>query len=248
MPIKVVLVEDEPPSLDRMKSLLSTFADIQIIGQAVDGKSAVDTINQQQPDLVFLDVQLPVFNGFEVLQKLEHKPHIIFVTAFDQYAIKAFEENAIDYLLKPISRDRLAEAIGRAQHRLQSISTEQVQLLLSAVVKKPFLQRFTIKIGDEVLFIPQTEVYYFEAKDKYIFLHTFNKYLIYDSTLKDLEKCLDPGCFIRIHKGIIVSISKIDRLKRSFNGRYKIHLKDAKKSSFEIGPTFVHQVRSGLQF
>ena len=115
--IRAVLVEDELPSLERLKSLLGAFDDIHIVGEAADGPSAIDVIDEQRPDLVFLDIQLPVYTGFQVLEKISHKPHIIFVTAYDQYAIKAFEENAVDYLLKDASLEALLGAIRRAAKR-----------------------------------------------------------------------------------------------------------------------------------
>ncbi|OGB99967.1 hypothetical protein A2V82_09700 [candidate division KSB1 bacterium RBG_16_48_16] len=246
--IRAVLVEDELPSLERLKSLLGAFDDIHIVGEAADGPSAIDVIDEQRPDLVFLDIQLPVYTGFQVLEKISHKPHIIFVTAYDQYAIKAFEENAVDYLLKPMSPERLASAITKARRRTQPVSRELIQLLQSAVNKSGYLERFTVKIGDEVLLLPQSEVVWFQAEDKYVFLHTYDREYIYDATLKQLEKALDPARFIRIHKSLVVSIAGIDKLKRAFSGKYKIHLKDAKKSAFEIGRTFLPNVRSVLDF
>ncbi len=248
MIIRTIIVEDETPSLERLKSLLQEFDEIEIVGQAQDGPAAVKLINDSKPDLAFLDIQLPVYSSFEVLVKIEHKPTVIFITAYDEYAIKAFEENAIDYLLKPTDSQRLARAIEKVR-QLNRPADEKLFTILKSIVKPiKYLDRFSVKIGDEILFIPAEDVYWFQAEDKYIFLHTAAREFIYDSTLKDLEKALNPEQFIRIHKSTIVAIDKIHKMKRTFAGKFKVQLKDAKKSGFEIGRTFVNATRERLRF
>lgn len=248
MKLKTVIVEDELPSLNRLRELLAAFDNIDIVGTARDGEQGVKMINDIKPDLAFLDVQLPVFTAFDVLERLEHRPGIIFVTAYDQYAIRAFEENAIDYLLKPTTPDRLKKAIDKVAQKRQTIDRGLLEILKHALEDKHYLNRFSIKIGDEVLFVPAADVCYFHAREKYVFLNTHNQEHIIDLTLKVLESRLDPNHFLRIHKSVIIAIDKIRRVKKSFSGRFKVQLNNASKSSFEIGRTFLAGVRERLDF
>jgi DNA-binding LytR/AlgR family response regulator len=247
MPLKTIIVEDETPSRERLKSLLTDYKEIELIGEAENGPDAVNLINTIKPDLVFLDIQLPVYTGFEVIQKIKFQPLIIFVTAFDEYAIKAFEANAVDYLLKPTTPQRLKEAIDRIYQR-----TSQKQDLLLAIKnimgKNEYRKRFTVKNRDEILFIPVEDIYWFHAQDKYVFLHTVDKKYLIEETLRNLEDCLDPEYFIRIHKSIIVNLKKMGRIKRKLNGQYQVQLNDIEQLSFKIGRTYLPLVKKKLQF
>jgi len=246
MRLRTVIVEDEAPSLRRLKALLSEFDEIELISDAKDGPSALTLINTEKPDLAFLDIHLPGFSSFELLEKLSHKPMVIFVTAYDEYAIKAFEENAVDYLLKPTDKTRLSRAIKKVKQLNLSIDENLLHILKSAVSEVKFIERFPVKKGDEILFIPVQDVYWFQADDKYVFLHTATHEFYYNATLKDLEKCLDPKRFVRIHKSYIVAIDKIQKMKRSFASKYKIYMSDQKISSFEISRTYIKNVRELL--
>ena len=248
MKLRTVIVEDELPSLNRLQELLAEIENIELVGSACDGERAVQLINEVKPDLAFLDVQLPVFTSFEVLHRLSHRPSIILVTAYDQYAIQAFEENAVDYLLKPTSPERLRKAIARVTRIKRHFDRELLEALQSALEKKQYLHRFSVKIGDEILFVPAHDVYYFHAEEKYVFVNTFNQEHIIDLTLKALETGLDPGEFLRIHKSVIVAIDKINRVKRSLVGKFKVQLNNSAKSSFEIGRGFLSSVRERLNF
>ena len=240
MKIKTVIAEDEIHSLERLKSLLQDYKEIEIIGEAPNGPAAVDLIDDKKPDLAFLDIQLPVFSSFEVLKRIKHKPKVIFITAYDEYAIKAFEESAVDYLLKPTDSERLGQAIERIKQLEQPLDEKIFTVLKSIIKEETYLDRFSVKIGNEILFIPAEDVYWFEAEDKYIFLNTVSHKFIYDSTLKELEEVLNPEQFIRIHKSYIIAIDKIHKIKRTFAAKYKVQLNDAKKSNFEIGRTFLN--------
>jgi DNA-binding LytR/AlgR family response regulator len=248
MKLRTIIVEDEIHALERMKKLLSSFKEIEIVGEAEDGKTAISLIDDVKPDLAFLDIQLPEFTSFEVLERVKYKPGVIFVTAFDQYAIKAFEENAIDYILKPTSEDRLAKAIVKLKQHQQIFNDNILNVLKDAIHKNEYVERFTVKIGDEILFISSEKVFWFKAEDKYVFLNTYDKQYIYDSTLKELELMLDPKLFCRIHKSVIVAQNKIEKIIKSFAGRYNVRMKNNKKTKFDIGRTYLPDLRDKLKF
>ncbi len=247
MTLRTVIVEDELPSLNRLKELLENIDHIELVGCAQDGEEAVKLINTTKPDLALLDIQLPVFTSFEVLNRLKHRPNIIFITAYDQYAIKAFEENAVDYLLKPTSADRLTKAIKRVDQNKNN-NLDLVSILKNALKDESFSDRFSIKLGDQIIFVHEDEVLYFHAEDKYVFLNTENNKYILDLTLKDLTLKLDPEKFLRTHKSYIIAIDKIKRIKRTFPGKYKIQLAGASNVTLEIGRTFLPDVRNRLEF
>ena len=246
MRLRTILVEDEAPSLRRLKALLLEFGDIEIIAEAMDGPTALTLINTEKPDLAFLDIRLPGFSSFKLLEKLTYKPMVIFITAYDEYAIKAFEENAVDYLLKPTNRKRLSRAIEKVKQFNQVIDEKLLKILKSVVHEVKYQERFSVRKGDEIVFISGKDVFWFQADDKYVFLHTATLEFFYNSTLKDLEKILNPEKFIRIHKSIIVAIDKIQKLKRTFAGKYKIYMNDQKLSSFEIGGTYIKALKERL--
>ncbi len=249
MQYKTLIVEDEPHSRARLMTLLEAHTEIDVVDVAQDGPDAVQKIDSLKPDLVFLDVQLPGFSGIEVLEKINHRPMVIFVTAFDEYAIKAFDENAIDYLLKPTTPERLSAAIAKVVNQSSpAIDVDFIRLFKNSIEAKNYLSRFTIKIGDEILLVPVNDVWWIHAEDKYVFVNTFNKSYIVNETLKNLETLLDPASFIRIHKSVIIHVKKIRRIKREFIGGYKIYLDDEKKSGFEVGRTYLALVRTTLNF
>ena len=248
MKIRTLIIEDEQHALARMKKLLKNFSDIEVVGEAMDGQAAITMINDLRPDLVFLDIQLPQYTGFEVLDHVKYKPSVIFVTAYNQYAIKAFEENAIDYVLKPTSIERLGKAIAKVIQIEQKIDKRVIKLLKAAMATQDYLLRFTVKCGNEILIIPVNKVYWIKAEDKYLFINTFDQEYIYDSSLKKLEQILDPEQFFRIHKSAIIAQNKIAKIVKSFTGKYLLKLEDKNKSSFEIGRTYLPQLRKKLMF
>ena len=229
-----VIVEDHPDSLKQLKVLLSQFPRVQLAGEASDGSSAIELICRCRPDLVFLDIHLPDMNGFQVLEKLPYEPAVIFTTAYDQYAVKAFEVNSIDYLLKPVAKERLETAIARVLD-LKSVSfTHALKTLESLMSRKNKHIRFSIQKADQLLVIPQEEVYYFEVKERYLYLCTYDSAFFYNSTLKQLEESLDPELFLRINKSNIVSLDKIRCLKRDYMNRYRVILKDKNSTKLKI--------------
>jgi two-component system, LytTR family, response regulator len=223
--ISSVLIDDEKISRDRLKRLLRPYTNIDIISEADNGRTAISLINDLKPDLIFLDIQMPEFTGFEVLQKIKHFPSIIFVTAYDDYALKAFEVNSIDYLLKPIEEKRLRGSIEKAKRYIDNKGQSSYHDLLHFVSKQD-LDQFTVRFGDKVLFIENSEVSYIEAKEKNVFIHLVSgKEYIIDYTLNYLEEKL-VNSFIRIHRSFLLNKKQIKEADRLGNGKYNFIMKD----------------------
>lgn len=248
MTIKSFIVEDEPHSLSRLKTLLLNFDEIDVIGEAGDGDTAVQKINELKPDLLFLDINIPGKNGLELLQFLSYEPMIIFVTAYEEYAIKAFEENAIDYILKPTTVERLEKSISKVLKNNKKVDENILNILNSIIHKDSYKKRFSIKDDDEILIIPEEDIYYFKAQDKYTFLCTKSREYYYDDSLKNLEETLDPEKFIRIHKSYIVSIDKITKLKKWFLRDFSIELTDENNTVLKVGRSYLPLLKEKLNF
>jgi two-component system LytT family response regulator len=247
MIIHTLIVDDEPPARKVLKFWLGEYPDIQIVGECSSGQEAVKMINKLSPDLVFLDIQMPEMNGFEVLQNINpaHVPVIVFVTAYEQFAIKAFEFHAIDYLLKPIGEDRFREAL---QHVIAEISLHNLQLysdklkamasdyfkLLNADLRiaeqgsvkpeKPYIHRLMIKILNKIVVVPMDDVLWIESARELVHIHTNDKKYVHRETMTVLENELDPKIFVRIHRSIIVNISKVKMLHPMSHGDFIIQL------------------------
>jgi two-component system LytT family response regulator len=186
MRLRALVIDDEELARKRLRKMLQKYdGEIDVVGEARNGEEAVERIESFLPDLVFLDVQMPAFDGFEVARRMRHKPLIVFATAYDEYALKAFEENSIDYLLKPIEQVRLDKAIEKLRRIFSTTGVQMdknVERLLSHLASPP-LKRLQVKSGEKIVFIDLDEVVFFEAKDKYTFLHTANAEHIIDLTL-----------------------------------------------------------------
>ena len=248
MPIRTAIVEDEPHSRDRLAKLLAAFADVEIVAQAADGQTAVAAIDGLEPDLVFLDIQLPEFSGFEVLEKVAHRPAVIFVTAYDQYALKAFEENAVDYLLKPIVERRLAQAVERVRAGRRRIESTVLSVLREALRGPRFPERLAVRRGNTILLTPVADICWMTAEDRYIVLHTSEQEYLFDGSLKELETQLDPDRFCRIHRSVIVAQDKIVKIVRSLGGVYSVKMAGRNGPSLAIGRAYLPQVRARLRF
>jgi two-component system LytT family response regulator len=227
---RTILIDDEEPARIRLKELLNDYTDtITIIGEAKNGDEAVSLINTLHPDLIFLDIQMPGKDGFEVIQSIEKVPYIIFCTAFDQYALKAFETNSIDYLVKPVGKERIAKSMIKLQSlgdkTDHSAVLHMVEEMMSTRKPEP-LTSFPVKVGDKVVFIKLEEISFFEAKDKYVELHTFEgKQFILDQSLNYLEEKL-PSFFLRVHRAIIINTCLIQEIRKYLGSKYCIYLKD----------------------
>ena len=237
MKYKTLLIDDEPLALDRLERLLQPHRDlVDIIGRASNGAEAVAKIETQKPDLIFLDIQMPEFNGFEVLEQLTHQPWIIFSTAYDEYALKAFATNSIDYLLKPVDPERLKKALEKLQHLTRSeVSAFQSQLQnLLAGLKPAAAKRIQVRAGDHIRFLNVKDIFFFQAEDKYVEAHTYEEVFLLDATLNDLEAELPAADFVRIHRSTIINLNHLAEVVREFPGSYRARMKDKKKSGLPV--------------
>lgn len=222
--LRALIVDDEMLARERLSRKLAEFSDrIDIIGEAANGEEALEKITALSPEVVFLDIQMPGKNGFEVIAELDKPPAIIFVTAFDSFALQAFEASAVDYLLKPVTHERLENSLQRLSQQPAENSTAAEIARLMAHLRKSsdFLRRLTLRKGDRILFIEVAEVLYFKAEDKYTFAVLSNREEIISQTLNELEEKLDGEQFVRIHRGYIINRTFLKALQRNENGRYQ---------------------------
>lgn len=225
----VLIIDDEPPARQIIREYLKAYPVLEIAGEFHDGFSGLKAIQELKPDLVFLDIQMPKLTGFELLDLLDDPPLIIFSTAFDQFAIKAFEMNAIDYLLKPYSRDRFAQAVEKALHALRSETRDikAVKSVLETVDAQPdLLARIAVKIRHKVHVIPVQEIRYLEADGDYVTIHTAKDKFLKEKTMKYFETHLDPARFIRIHRSTIINVEFMDKLEYYDKESYAVMMKD----------------------
>jgi two-component system LytT family response regulator len=247
----VLLVDDEPVARRRLGRLLREDRDIEIAGECGDGASAVAAVRTLEPDLVLLDVQMPEMDGFDVLQALgaERLPAIIFVTAFDRYALRAFEVHALDYLLKPVDCERLARAIARARARLAesrggALDPRVLALLEGFAAERRFLTRMPVRTGGRLLVVPMSDVDYITAADNYVTLHAGGQEHLVRDTMGRLERELDPARFVRIHRSTIVQVDRIRELLPDFHGDFTMILVDG--SRVQLSRTYRARVEQVL--
>jgi two-component system, LytTR family, response regulator len=241
-----MVIEDNPHSLSELLSLLSQFDSVDVIGNASDGNQAVELITRLKPDCLFLDVNLPGLNGFEILKRIPFEPMVIFVTAFDNHAVKAFEANGIDYLLKPVTMERLKKAVDKATRFFQPTPPNIVQIVNDILTEKKHETRFAVKTKEQILIIPQEEVFFFNAENKYVFLNTDECSYFYNATLKDLVSKLNPGMFQRINKSHIVSLAKIKKLRKTLKREYMVILSDNNSTSIKVSRNYLSALKKGL--
>ena len=229
--LRVLIVDDEPVARRRIRRLLRSDRDVEVIGEAGDGRAAVHEIVTQQPDLVFLDVQMPELDGFGVLREIgvSRVPAVVFVTAFDQYALRAFEVHAIDYLLKPFTRERLLDAVAHVRHGWQSehrTADPRLLALLEELRERPrFLQRLPVRAGPRVVLLETGEIDWLQAADNYVLVHASGREYLLRETLTRLEQELDPQQFVRIHRSAMVRLDRIGDLLPSVHGDFRVTLK-----------------------
>ena len=238
--IRTVLIDDEPLARRNIRLLLKDDAEVEIVGEASSGREALALIRRHSPDLVFLDIQMPEMDGFGVLEHIdaEQLPVIIFVTAFDHYALKAFEFHALDYLLKPFDDARFEKALRQAkrqieQREVKDLSQRLVALLegrdsqsLDASEKHTYVSRLLIKSSGRVFFLKTDEIDYVQAEDYYVKLQVGRKGHLLRETMNEIEAKLEPSKFLRIHRSTIVNIERIRELQQHFNGDYIVVLQD----------------------
>ncbi len=245
--LKTVIVEDEELARNLLKSFLNSIEDIEIIGECENGFEGVKVINDLKPDLVFLDIQMPKITGFELLELLEHKPQIIFATAYDQYALKAFEYNAADYLLKPYSKDRLQEAVDKVQERIKKEgATSDIADKVSDFPKEEYLDRIVVKDRHKIHISPVDHVRYIESMDDYVMIYTTESRYMKQKTMKYFESALNPKDFIRIHRSYIVKVDEISEIQQYEKESYIVILHD--KTKLKVSKTGYKNLKGALNF
>jgi two-component system LytT family response regulator len=215
--LRALIIDDEDLARRLTKEYLRSHSDIQVVAECENGIEAVDAITEHQPDLIFLDIQMPKLNGFEVLEATGRKDGVIFTTAYDQYALKAFDQHAIDYLLKPYSQQRFDEALSKAR-KLLGQTNPAVQALLVQTNALP--ERLTVRDRGQTHVIPVAQIDYIEAQDDYVQIYFAGKSLLKTQSLSDLEKQLDPAAFVRIHRSTIIRLQALKCLERASKDSY----------------------------
>ncbi len=228
----VVIVDDEPLARRGVRARLASFSELEILEECADGESAVDAIRRVSPDIVFLDVQMPGMTGFDVLKALgdTRLPAVIFLTAFDTYALRAFEVHALDYLLKPIDDERFNAAVSRALKQLSLEKAESLESRLRSLLDQQgdgsIAERFAVKTGRRVVFVHADEIDWIEAAGDYASLHVGRRTHLVRETLQSLEKRLDPTRFVRIHRSTIVATNRVHEMESLPNHEFRVRLAD----------------------
>ncbi len=223
--IKVIIIDDEPLARSIVKEYLMAYPDMQVVQECGDGFEGVKAIAAMQPDLVFLDIQMPKINGFEMLELVESPPSVIFTTAFDEYAMQAFETNAIDYLLKPFNQDRFDKAI--LKWRSRSTKNEGLTPMFSESLKQPEEStRVVVKSGNAIKILPLQEILYIEAYDDYVKIHTKDGFHLKKKTMNFFEKAFDPKQFVRVHRSYIISLSQLTKIEMKEKDSHVAKMKD----------------------
>lgn len=233
MKIRTVIVDDEPLGRERIRTLLASDPEIEVVEECSDGRHAVAAIERSRPDLIFLDVQMPEMDGFAVLDAIagDRMPAIIFVTAYDRYAVRAFEVHALDYLLKSFDRDRFQAALQRAKEEIRRSKTgvlngKLVGLLEDLQAKQKWLTRLVVKSGGRIVFLRVDEIDWIEAADNYARIHAGRESHLIRETLQSLEERLNREKFLRIHRSTLVNLDRVRELQPLFHGDYLVKLND----------------------
>jgi two-component system LytT family response regulator len=227
---KVVIIDDEPLARSIVVEYLQQHPSIEIAAECNDGFQGVKAIMQHKPDLIFLDIQMPKINGFEMLELLDSTPFVIFTTAFDEYAIKAFEANAIDYLLKPFSKERFDLAIQKWNEKKNTSSEKNIQSLLENTTKQPDERnRIVVKNGSDIRIVPMADVMYIEAYDDYVKIFTKDTYYLKKKTMNYYEDVLDKSHFFRTHRSFIINLQELTKIEPLEKNTYVVLLKNGKK-------------------
>ncbi len=253
--LRALIAEDEKLARQRLKRLLGKCANVEIIGEAEDGGSALEMVNGLKPDILFLDIQMPVMTGVEIISQFTHLPHIIFTTAYDQYAVKAFEIGAVDYLLKPITEERLDRTLERIRSRKNESPADQpvldgiLQTLKGMQEKRSYLSILTAGQGDRIKVLQVEGINVMRAEDRYVICYTDDGEFVTDNTIKHLAEALDPEKFMQVHRGIIVNLSAIQDIRRTLftKSGYELTVPGA-DNPLPVGKTYLKNLRERLGF
>jgi len=256
LPLRTILIDDESLAISRLRRLLGKHSDtFEVVADASNGAEGLSLIEAEQPDIIFLDIEMPLLNGFEMLSKVTTMPMVVFATAFDQYAIRAFEENSVDYLLKPIEADRLARTAQKIRMLAERTDaapasnpmSDNLMRLLAQMQPKKEVYSISVKTGEKIKLIPLSDIAYFEAEDKYVFLATMDgqKFLT-TYTLTTLNEKL-PDTFVRVSRSVMVNRHKIAEVHRHFDGKFLLALNDKKGTKLTTGSTYGEAVRQLME-
>ncbi len=227
---KALIIDDEPLSREIIKAYLKTFPEIEVMQECGDGFEGLKAIQQHQPELVFLDIQMPKITGFEMLELIDQKPAVIFITAYDSFAIKAFEANAVDYLLKPVSEERFRSAILKWKSKMVLPSQEPVERVLNTMSATGSQQgRIVVKTGSKVKIIPVHEIQYMEADDDFVKIYTSEGSFLKNKTMTFYEESLDATQFVRVHRSYILHINQITKIEPYQKENHVAILRDGKQ-------------------
>lgn len=229
--IKVVIIDDEPLARSIVSEYLSAHPDFQILRECNDGFEGVKAISELHPDLIFLDIQMPKLNGFEMLELVDPAPSVIFTTAFDEYAMRAFDSNAVDYLLKPFSKERFDKAITKWKSQRASASPEDEAERIANIPQKnqDEQNRIAVRFGNKISIIPAQDIFYIEAYDDYVKIFTENDYFLKKKTMSFFEQSLNPSGFLRVHRSFIINLSHITRIEPYEKNGHVALMKNGKK-------------------
>ena len=239
-----LIIDDEKLARELLHEYLEHFPDIELVGEASNGSDGVALIDKLKPDLIFLDVQMPGMTGFDVLDMIDHEPYVIFTTAYDQYAIQAFEKNAVDYLLKPLDVERFRMAVDRALKR-KKMETENIEELLGSM--RPVRERASyeshifVQKSEKLFSLAVEEILHLEASGDYTIITTKNDQFVSSSGIGKLEEIMNPEKFIRVHRSTIVNINFLKEIERHFNGGMVVKMQSGK--SFPVSRTYAKQIR-----
>lgn len=225
-PIRAIVVDDETLAREYLLDLLEAHPEVEVVAECANGFEAVKAVTEHEPDLLFLDIQMPKLNGFEVLELLEQDVDVVFITAYDQYALKAFDAHALDYLLKPFSPERLAAAIDNVYRRRGERMPKIDSLRQESSPDDTYLKRVVVRDGARVVIIRVEEIDFVQAEDDYVAIHAVGQSHLKHQTLASLCDALDPARFVRIHRSTLVNIERIDRIELEAKDRYIAILKD----------------------
>lgn len=247
MAIRALIVDDEPLAREAIRELLGRDPEIQVVAECGDGRQAVSAIQKLRPELVFLDIQMPDVDGFSVIEAVgaARMPVTIFVTAYDRYALKAFDVNALDYVLKPFDEERFQKAVDRAKSQLKSDHREQMEQRLGALLRdvrpaQPFLDRLVIKSSGRILFLRTPEIDWIQAEGNYLRLHVGKDSYLFRETMNNIERKLDGRRFVRIHRSTIVNVERIKELHPWHTGEYVVMMQSGKELTLSRG--YRHQL------
>jgi two-component system LytT family response regulator len=251
-PLRVLVVDDEPLARARARRVLATLPGVELVGEAGSAGEAREVISATRPDLLLLDIQMPGESGFELLASLSPRPAVVFVTAFDQYAVRAFEENAVDYLLKPYRAERLAAALARARDERAGPAdlSRRLEALLASVgpgaQAAAHLDRFTVRIGLRQLIVKAGDVLWFGAEDKLVFAAVEGDRHYVNFTLDELEQRLDPARFVRVHRSAIANLDRATAMRPGFAGTWRMQMNDAARTEVPVSRARARTLRQRL--